>query len=181
MTTSRAPFARILVPIDFSPAADETIAAGLSVEIDQQHIEFAPSSLRSVSLASDLARASGGKLILLHVTPALSYNTMYAGSVRVGLSPAVLNEVHQAAHATSLAALRALSQRYCAGVDVELDARPGVALSVILEESAKHQADLIVLAASGRSRVARFFVGSTADRVIREAACPVLVIPSQPE
>ena len=39
--------------------------------------------------------------------------------------------------------------------------------------------DLIVLAASGRSRVARFFVGSTADRIIREASCPVLVVPAQ--
>jgi hypothetical protein len=37
-----------------------------------------------------------------------------------------------------------------------------------------------VLAASGRSRVARFFVGSTADRIIREASCPVLVVPAQP-
>ena len=41
------------------------------------------------------------------------------------------------------------------------------------------EADLIVMAASGRSRVARFFVGSTADRVIREAPCPVLVIPAR--
>jgi nucleotide-binding universal stress UspA family protein len=36
------------------------------------------------------------------------------------------------------------------------------------------------MASSGRSRVARFFVGSTADRVIREANCPVLVIPAAP-
>jgi len=40
------------------------------------------------------------------------------------------------------------------------------------------EADLIIMAASGRSRVTRFFVGSTADRVIRQAKCPVLVIPA---
>ncbi len=52
------------------------------------------------------------------------------------------------------------------------EARPGVALYAIIEEAEKHRIDLIVLAASGRSRVARFFVGSTADRVIRQAPCP---------
>lgn len=179
MTTPRAPFTRIMVPIDFSPASDEHIAAGQAVEIDGQYIEFAESSLRSVSLAADLARASLGTLVLLHVTPALNYSSMYAGNLRIGLSPQVLTEVHEAAHRASVAALDVLAKRLCGGVDVVLDARPGVALSVILEESQKHKIDLIVLAASGRSRVARFFVGSTADRVIREAGCPVLVVPAQ--
>ena len=181
MTPARAPFATILVPVDFSPASDEHIKAGQAVEIDGQFIEFSPSSLRSVALASDLARASLGTLVLLHVTPALNYSTMYAGNLSVGLSAQVLSEVHEAAQKTSVAALEVLSQRYCAGVKVIIEARPGVALSVIIEEAGDKSADLIVLAASGRSRVARFFVGSTADRVIREATCPVLVIPAPHE
>ena len=45
------------------------------------------------------------------------------------------------------------------------------------EEATKFDADLIVLPASARSTVARFFLGSTADRVIRQAPCPVLVVP----
>lgn len=178
MTSARAPFARILVPIDFSPASDEHIAAGQAIEIEGQYIEFSPSSLRSVALAADLTRASLGTLVLLHVTPALNYSTMYAGSVRVGLSPQVIGEVHEAAQKTSIAALQVIAARYCAGVETILEARPGVALSVILEEAERKAVDLIVLAASGRSRVARFFVGSTADRVIREAICPVMVIPA---
>jgi nucleotide-binding universal stress UspA family protein len=100
--------------------------------------------------------------------------------MRIGLSPQVLQEVHQAAHKASVSALESLAAKLCVGVNTVLEARPGVALSVILEEAEKHQIDLIVLAASGRSRVARFFVGSTADRVIREANCPVLVIPALP-
>jgi nucleotide-binding universal stress UspA family protein len=105
---------------------------------------------------------------------------MYTGSLTVGLSQQVMAEVHKAAHDTSIAALRAVAERHAAGLDVEFEARPGVPLSVILAEAERHSADLIVLAASGRSRVARFFVGSTADRVIREANCPVLVIPAHP-
>jgi nucleotide-binding universal stress UspA family protein len=131
-------------------------------------------------MATSLARMSGGKIILLHVTPPLNYSTMYTGSLTVGLSQQMMTEVHKAAQDTSIAALRAVAERHAAGLDVEFEARPGVPLSVILAEAERHSADLIVLAASGRSRVARFFVGSTADRVIREANCPVLVIPAHP-
>ncbi|MDC0669611.1 universal stress protein [Nannocystis radixulma] len=178
MTPARAPFTKILVPVDFSPASDEHIAAGQAVEVDGQYIEFSSSTVRSVVLAADLARASLGTVILLHVTPALNYSTMYAGNLSVGLSSQVLTDVHEAAQKTSKAALEVIAQRHCSGVQVVLEARPGVAVSVIIEESERKSADLVVLAASGRSRVARFFVGSTADRVIREAICPVLVIPA---
>lgn len=171
-------FARILVPIDFQPATDEQIAAGQAVLVEKQYIDYAPASLRSVALATELAGLSGGSLILLHVTPPLAYSSMYTGSLTVGLSQQVMAEVHKAAFDTSIAALKAVAERHCAGIDVQLEARPGVPLSVILGEAERHGADLIVLAASGRSRVARFFVGSTADRIIREASCPVLVVPA---
>lgn len=178
--TAHSPFARILVPIDFQPATDEQVAAGQAVQVDQQYIDYAPASLRSVAVAADLVRLTGGSILLLHVTPPLNYSSMYTGSLTVGLSQQVLSDVHKAARETSIAALRAVAERHCAGLKVEFEARPGVPLSVILSEAERSQADLIVLAASGRSRVARFFVGSTADRVIREANCPVLVIPAQP-
>ncbi len=178
MTTVTQPFARILVPIDFQPATDEHIAAGQAVLVDKQYIEYASASLRSIAMAASLARMSGGKIILLHVTPPLNYSSMYTGSLTVGLSQQMMTEVHKAAHDTSIAALRAVAERHAAGLDVEFAAQPGVPLSVILAEAERFAADLIVLAASGRNRVARFFVGSTADRVIREASCPVLVIPT---
>ena len=176
MTTQ--PLARILVPIDFQPASDEQIAAGHAVLVEQQYIDYAPASLRSIALAAGLAKLSGGKIVLLHVTPPLAYSSMYTGTLAVGLSQQVLAEVHKAAHDTSIAALQVVAERHCQGIEYEMVARPGVPLSVILGEAEARGVDLIVLAASGRSRVARFFVGSTADRVIREANCPVLVVPA---
>jgi nucleotide-binding universal stress UspA family protein len=103
---------------------------------------------------------------------------MYTGTLTVGLSQQMVAEVHKAAHATSIAALQVVAERHCQGIEVELLARPGVPLAVILGEAESQKVNLIVLAASGRSRVARFFVGSTADRIIREAGCPVLVVPA---
>jgi len=46
----------------------------------------------------------------------------------------------------------------------------------ITRAAADHGADLIVLGAMGEHPAIEFFLGSTADRVIREAAVPVLVV-----
>ena len=54
---------------------------------------------------------------------------------------------------------------------------PGNPLDVILAATQEYEVDLIVLAASARDRIDRAFVGSTADRLIRRAECPVLVVP----
>jgi nucleotide-binding universal stress UspA family protein len=75
-------------------------------------------------------------------------------------------------------ALQRIAERHCPGVAVELSTRSGVPMHVILEEAEQRAVDLILIPTSGRSRVARFFLGSTADRIIREASCPVLVIPT---
>jgi len=43
--------------------------------------------------------------------------------------------------------------------------------------AAAEHADLVALATHGPGRVARFFFGSVADKVVRGAPCPVLVVP----
>ncbi len=169
-------FQRILVPIDFQPASEEAIAAGRAVTAGGQEVEFSPASLKALSMAVQLAGASKGTITLLHVTPPLQSTTMYTGPV--ALPAGVIEEIHAKAKQTSLAALQHLCAKHCEGVNVEQSVGPGQTSLAVLDEAARINADLIVMAASGRSRVARFFVGSTADRVIREASCPVLVIPA---
>ena len=46
----------------------------------------------------------------------------------------------------------------------------------ITEYAEHHQFDLIVLPSHGRSGVQRLLIGSTAERVVRLAHCPVLVL-----
>ena len=48
---------------------------------------------------------------------------------------------------------------------------------VLLESAEVHDADLIVIAGQGLSGVQRFLVGSVADKLIRTAAVPVMVVP----
>jgi nucleotide-binding universal stress UspA family protein len=49
----------------------------------------------------------------------------------------------------------------------------------IVRFAEEHGADLLVMGTHGYSGVKRFFLGSVADRVVREARCPVLVVPAK--
>ena len=46
----------------------------------------------------------------------------------------------------------------------------------IIDYAEKQQVSLIVMPSRGRTGISRFFMGSTAERVIRFAHCPVLVL-----
>lgn len=60
------------------------------------------------------------------------------------------------------------------GFGVEHEVRVGRASDEVLQTCAG--VDLVLIATHGRTGVARWWLGSVADQVIREAGCPVLVI-----
>lgn len=174
---SSSPFRRILIPIDFTDDADDTVHSGLEPENGMNVV--APASIKALELAVGIL-SEGGSLCLVHATPSYEAARVYTSGAGMGLGMGELAEVHANARAASLEVLEKLVARHAADVDCSFVVRPGVALQVILEEASKVDAQLIVIPASGRSRVARFFLGSTADRVIRQSPCPVLVVPSVP-
>ena len=62
-----------------------------------------------------------------------------------------------------------------AGVDVEIEVRPGHASELIVHYAAEQHADLIVLGHRGHFLRDRM-LGSTADRVAEHASCPVMIV-----
>jgi nucleotide-binding universal stress UspA family protein len=167
-----------LVPIDFTEDADAALHSGFAVEVDGGNtVGVAPASAKALELAAGIID-EGGVLCLVHATPTYESARVYTGGAGMGLVVAGdINEVHAAARAASIEVLEALGKRYAAGIETNFVVRPGIALQVILEEAERFDAQLLVIAASGRSRVARFFLGSTADRIIRQSPCPVMVVP----
>ncbi len=63
-----------------------------------------------------------------------------------------------------------------AGLSVTKSVATGDARSIILEEAAKWQADLIVLGSHGRKGLERFFLGSVSEAVARHAHCSVQIV-----
>jgi nucleotide-binding universal stress UspA family protein len=61
-------------------------------------------------------------------------------------------------------------------VKVIPDVRNGVPHEEILIEAAERGIDLIVIASHGKTGLKKYFIGSVAEKVMKEAKCPVLLI-----
>lgn len=158
--TSEVPdFHRVLVPLDGSKLAEQALETALAFG--------APGEV-------------GYTLLTMVEPPQL-------GTPSVMMAVAASNAGSEHDALAQIAALRqAAAERYLAQIGTELQRR-GVAVRThiavhsqpaqgILEYAAATQADLIALATHGLGGVARLLVGSVADKVIRGATGPVLVV-----
>jgi nucleotide-binding universal stress UspA family protein len=140
----------ILVPTDFSEDADQALAT-----------------------AKQLARRFGSKLVLLHayrVDLPMSTPALGGGFV---LPDGFYEELR--AHATSrIEALAAETAEE--GLEVSGEAVEERASVAIVEEAERLGADLIVMGTRGLTGLKHVALGSVAERVVREAPCPVLTV-----
>jgi nucleotide-binding universal stress UspA family protein len=120
-----------------------------------------------------VARACGARIHLVH---AFQSPLAYAGGTPYG-TPLFIPEVVEERRASRQRLLAAQAERL--GIRPEEEAgrtvAEGAPYAVLAETAAETGADLLVTgAAEGWERLKRF-LGSTADRVVRKAGCPVLV------
>jgi nucleotide-binding universal stress UspA family protein len=114
-------------------------------------VDLTPGSAGTVELAASLARESLARVTLLHVREGV-------------LGDEVKDQLHRAA--APVAARCAVEE--CVG--------SGSAWREILRVAEETYADLIVLGAHSGGALARFFLGSTVNQVVRHALCPVLTV-----
>ena len=62
---------------------------------------------------------------------------------------------------------------------VSLQVIVGPAACAIVRYAGERGADLLVLGSHGRGVIRRFLLGSVAERVLREAGCPVMIVPDR--
>jgi nucleotide-binding universal stress UspA family protein len=129
--------------------------------------DFSEESDRSVNKALELA-ASADKLHVVHVAPSL----LYLNGAEIYPLPS-----ERERRETILASMR----RHFAGSRFEnviFDVCFGDPGRRIAERAEELDAGLIVLPSHGRTGVAHLLIGSVAERVVRLARCPVLVMRS---
>lgn len=64
------------------------------------------------------------------------------------------------------------------GAPLTVEATPGPVVETLLAEAERHDADLLVLATEGRHDFLDALRGSTTERVLHRAHCPVLALPA---
>jgi len=170
-------FAEILVPVSFEIAELEAKQSGEAIEIEpNRYVQVSPSTVETLELAARLA--AGGQILLVHATPDLTHFGVYGGPQGAWFPVDSAGDIHRMTKERSMLVLRTLAERHVKGTSVEYYVAPGPPTTVILHAASKHRPDMIVLAASGRSRIRRAVRGSTANKVVRRADCPVVVVPS---
>ena len=170
-------FSRVVVAVDFWRASSEAIAEGRAIEVGTERYEVAASTKKSLELARSLVGETG-TLHLFHAVPSLAYTAAYAGPEAPWMPGPTIREIDERTAAHAAQVLERLAEALLPGVGVEVATSSGHTVDQVLLEVERAGADAIVLGTSGRSRAGRFFLGSTADKLIRQAPCPVVVVPT---
>lgn len=134
--------------------------------------DFSDLSRRGVDRGIELARATGARVVLLHVIE----NTWYPGTFGMGAMPLpdLESEVRKAA-TERLEKMR--TELAGKGVTCRALLRDGVPWSEIVAAAQDEKVDLIVISTHGYTGLKHALLGSQAERVVRTAECPVLTVP----
>jgi nucleotide-binding universal stress UspA family protein len=148
-------FRKILVPIDFSPCSEEAFRVALT-----------------------LAKTFQSELLLLHVVDTSALATFNQLGLLAVPSDAQ-GQKRRLRHHARLNVRRLLESEAAKGVTAKRIILEGGPFVEIAKTARIEKVDLVVMGSyGGRSgNVDKIFFGSTAEKVVRTAGCPVLTVP----
>lgn len=135
--------------------------------------DFSEYSDRAIKQAVDIAEQNNAKIYLLHVVDRLQQCAIdYCIPVETMMK--VQSDSEKEASRKMQDEAKKITQ--AKKIDVTFDVKSGVPFEEILKEQQERNADLIVIASHGRTGIIKSLIGSVADKVMREAKCPVLLV-----
>jgi len=130
--------------------------------------DFTDCSHKALAYALSFARQFGAGILLLHVVesmPAVGQDALLQSSM---LTVALHEESEKRLGRWQLEAM--------SDAPIVTMTCDGLPWQRIVEVAREHNIDLIVAGTGGRRGLARVLLGSTAERIVRHAPCPVLVV-----
>jgi nucleotide-binding universal stress UspA family protein len=131
-------------------------------------LDFSRGSLRAFDYALSLARERNGKLVALHVAPAEMIYPPTGG--RFDFYALLERDARE--NFSRLAKRKKLKPEECRFIV----ARGTDFAEVIARQAKKLRVAMIVMGSHGRTGLQRLLLGSVAERTLRYADCPVLIV-----
>ena len=136
--------------------------------------DFSENADQAFIVARELAVKFGASLEIIHVTVNFSLSPpVHATYMPIEYDPKFIEEVEQAA-------MKSILEKYVeklpAGLPHNVNLLSGYAATEILRAVEERAIDLLVMGSHGLTGLAHVLFGSTADRVVRKAACSVLTV-----
>jgi nucleotide-binding universal stress UspA family protein len=133
--------------------------------------DFSEGAKNALPYAIDMARTYGAKLYFLHVL----YDIATASGLHIPHTS--VDVMYSDLRATAQKELERFGLKEREDLkDVEYSVSRGVPYEEILTFAKNNNIDLIVIGTHGRKGIDRVLFGSTAERVVRNSACPVLTV-----
>lgn len=130
--------------------------------------DFSIQAENALRVAADIARENNGELFLLHQ---LDLPLHLANNASSNLPEAVFFMKLAKEKFDNL-----LKTDFLEGVTIHGDVETGAAFSGIMDTVKRHNADLIVMGSHGAEGMRNLFIGSNAEKVVRNSEVPVLVV-----
>jgi len=136
--------------------------------------DFSENADQAFIVARALAVKFGAPIEIIHVTVNFSLSPpVHATYMPIEYDPKFIEEVEQSA-------LKSIQEKYVeklpAGLPHNVNLLSGYAATEILRAVEDRGIDLLVMGSHGLTGLAHVLFGSTADRVVRKAACSVLTV-----
>ena len=134
-------------------------------------IDFSDSAHAALDVAADFAGRFGAELLLVHVVPAIPDLPASVSVLKEGEYDQSLDD----AAAKRLSDLVAMLAQKNVKARTEVGTANDVGMELV--RSAEHNhADLIIIATHGMTGWHKIAFGSVAEKVVKQASCPVLVL-----
>jgi len=134
--------------------------------------DFSETSAKAFAAAREMAERFDARIVVVHVEDD-RVSPLLVEYMAVGLESIRQRQVENAGR--QLEAF--VSRHFGPGADVDREVSLGVPHAEIVRFAAEREVDLIVMATHGRGLISHAMMGSTTERVLRRAPCPVLVVP----
>jgi nucleotide-binding universal stress UspA family protein len=134
--------------------------------------DFSETSAEAFPAATGLAARFGARITVVHVEDD-RVSPLLVEYMAVGLESIRQRQVENAQRQLA----EFVAKHLAPDAEFDLEVSLGVPHAEIVRLAAERDADLIVMATHGRGFISHAMMGSTTERVLRRAPCPVLVVP----
>jgi nucleotide-binding universal stress UspA family protein len=135
-------------------------------------IDFSDEAKYACKVASQIAKKTDSEIILLHMLdiPSEAIDPIESNNLRGGAQAIFyMKTIHK-----KFEKIKALP--FFDGLKITEDVKFHKAFDGVIEESKKHNVDLIVMGSQGATGLKEMLVGSNTEKVVRHSEIPVLVI-----
>ena len=134
-------------------------------------LDFSEVSLRGMDRAREIGEKFQAEVILLFVAEPITYMPLMGHAVEL------IGEIEEEVERQAREKFQELLSQFSGKVSHRI--QRGSAPQEIIRVAEEEKVDLIVIGTHSRRGISRLILGSTAEKVVRQAPCDVLVVRSQ--